>query len=210
MSTENKEASEEKSKSAQTASGNSANVDAIKKELEEKLALEQELAKAKSKAKETEAKLNETGDQLKALSQQFEELKKKSMSKEELEASEKKQLAEENAKLKEKVNGLETNLKQKGIEITRIKVAHEENLPADVADLVIGDSEEEIRAKAKKLAAHIKANRTAETVTTNKVKEVGTETGTKEGVQPQAQQTGNKRPQSFAEAKQALYKKFSG
>jgi len=154
--------------------------------------------------------LQETADQFKALAQQFDDLKKKSMSKEELEASEKKQLSEENSKLKEKVSGLEVSLKQKGIEITRIKVAHEERLPADLTDMVTGDSEEEIRAKAKKLAAHLRSNRESETTIINKVREVGTETGTKEGVQPQGQQTGSKKPQNFQEAKDALYKKFVG
>lgn len=190
-----------------TASTNTESIAAIKKELEDKLALEQELSKAKAKAKETEGKLQEQSNQFQALSQQFEELKKRSMSKEELEASEKKQLAEENTKLKEKTADLEKQVKAKSIEVTRVKVAHEEGLPADLVDMVSGDSDEEIRAKAKKLASHIKASRANETVTLNTVKEVGTETTTKEGVQNQtAQQV--KKPKTFAEVKEALAKKL--
>lgn len=159
--------------------------------------------------KDKETENNQLRDNLSEIQESVESLKRKSMTKEELEADERKHLNKQLTDSKEVIETLRSELKNREVSIKRQAIALKEGVPHDLMDMVTGEDEDEIRLKCRKLADYAKRAASPSEILTNTVTETGSEKNssgeeTNKGSANQGQQSGKESPKTFADIRNKL------
>lgn len=197
-----------KAEATKEESANAVDAATVAKLTEEKIAAEQRAKDLEKKLSQIREDSKKRDEEIEAIKKSLEEAKKKSMSKEELEAAEKRELIESLAKKDSVIEELKKTAQEANLQATKVLVAQEKGLPSGLLSFVRGASEDEIRSEIDKLLAETKKATQPGVVTTNKVTELGSNSTANTGGQGLSGQSGEKPSvKNFQELRTELLKR---